>query len=268
MVGLFAFGLTLLLIATSLQACAVVLAGKALRIQQLNIKQAIWIAFLWTGLNAAATLINTQGSLWLTLAVSGVVMAASIVIPRIVLGLRIRRTLAFNVTASLIVLALSLVLFVPLRLIAWSPYRCTSDSMAPTLQKGDQFIVNKLAYRLHSPQRWDVAAFRHPLDAKHLHLYRVIGLPGETFEIREGQVIINGQLLEQPRRQRPLDWPNQGEYGQQERTIKIPAKSYIVLGDNSGVSYDSRFWGYVPEESFVGRAFFIFFPLNRFAAIE
>lgn len=268
MVGLFAFGLALLFVAASLQTCAVVLAGKILRIPQLNFERAVWIAVLWTGLNAAASLINTQGSSWLTLAASAVMLAASLVIPRIVLGLRIRRTVVFNLTASLIVLALSLALYVPLRLIVWSPYRCTSESMAPTLQKGDRFMVNKLAYRMHTPRRWDVAAFRHPLDAKHLHVYRVIGLPGETFELRDGQAVINGQLLERPRRQRPLSWLNQGEYGQKGRTIQIPAKSYMVLGDNSAVSHDSRFWGFVPEENFVGRAFFVFFPLNRFAAVE
>ncbi len=268
MAGLLALGLALLFVAASLQTCAVVLAGKALRIPQLNIERAVWIAVLWTGLNAAASLINTQGSLWLTLAVSGIVLAISIVIPRIVLGLRTRRTIVLNLTASLIVLALSLALFVPLRLIVWSPYRCTSDSMAPTLQKGDRFAVNKLAYRLHPPRRWDVAAFQHPLDAKHLHVYRVIGLPGETFELRDGQVVINGQLLEGSPRLHPMSWLNQGEYGEKGRIMQIPAKSYVVLGDNSAVSHDSRFWGFVPEENFVGRAFFIFFPLNRFATVE
>src|SRR3989338_8808473 len=86
MVGLFAFGLALLFVAASLQTCAVVLAGKILRIPQLNFERAVWIAVLWTGLNAAASLINTQGSSWLTLAASAVMLAASLVIPRIVLG--------------------------------------------------------------------------------------------------------------------------------------------------------------------------------------
>jgi len=268
MIGLFALGLGLLFVAASLQTCAVVLAGKTLRIPQLTVERAVWIAVLWTGLNAAASLVNMQNRPWLTLAVFGVLLAASLLIPRIVLGLRIRKTLVLNLTASLIVFALSLALFVPLRLIAWSPYRCPSDSMAPTLQKGDRFVVNKLAYRLHPPRRWDVAVFRHPVDTKRLHVYRVIGLPGETFELRDGHVVINGQLLDRPHRQRSSSWLNQGEYGQEGKPLQIPAKSYVVLGDNSTVSYDSRFWGFVPEENFVGRAFFVFFPLNRFATVE
>ncbi len=172
------------------------------------------------------------------------------------------------------------------------PFRIPSGSMMPTLLIGDFILVNKFAYGIRlpvinekiidigSPQRGDVTVFRYPLDPATPFIKRVIGLPGDRIRYQDKKVFVNGTEIEQvPKgtfvgvrsgvqqtgalvfeeqleevrhdilvnpRGRPLD----GEF-------EVPAGHYFVLGDNRDNSRDSRFWGYVPDENLVGKAFYI-----------
>lgn len=135
-----------------------------------------------------------------------------------------------------------------------------SESMVPTLQVGDRLIVEKLSYRLHSPQRGDIVVFKAPpeLKARNLNddlIKRVIGLPGDVVAVSNGEVYINGQAIAEPYMQVSANYG----YG----PVKIPADSYFVLGDNRNHSYDSHLWGFLPREAIIGRAIFRFSPLNH-----
>ncbi|MGJ3244765.1 MAG: signal peptidase I [Elainellaceae cyanobacterium] len=137
-----------------------------------------------------------------------------------------------------------------------------SESMLPTLEVNDRLIVEKVTYRFEDPQRGDIIVF-WPTDRlkeenpslRDAFIKRIIGLPGETIEVRGGRVYVNGQPI---RENYIFDEP---EYRWGPETV--PESSYLVLGDNRNNSYDSHFWGFVPRENIIGRAAVRFWPPDR-----
>jgi signal peptidase I len=134
-----------------------------------------------------------------------------------------------------------------------------SESMVPTLVKNDRVLVNKLSYKLHDVHRGDVVVFDAPPGAATAQvkdlIKRVIGLPGDTIEGRNGSIFINGKPLDEPYLPpdvRSRDFP----------PATVPAKKVWVLGDNRQDSRDSTFFGPITESSIVGRAFVKIWPLN------
>lgn len=142
-------------------------------------------------------------------------------------------------------------------------FKIPGDGMAPTLQIGDRIMVNKKAYLRAGPQRGDVIVFNDPRDMKKIFIKRVAGLPGETLEIKDGKVIINGNVMESE-----FHYYNAGDYAKNDHVIKVPFGNYFVLGDNSIASLDSRFFGFVPIKSINGRAMTIYWPFERLGTIE
>lgn len=142
-----------------------------------------------------------------------------------------------------------------------------TESMVPTLQVNDHLVVEKLSYRFHDPQRGDVIAFmpreelqRQNPDFRNAFIKRVIGLPGETVEVVEGMVFINGEPLEETYIAAEPNYVWGPEV--------VPADSYLVLGDNRNHSLDSHFWGYVPRENIIGRAAVRFWPPGRVGTLN
>jgi signal peptidase I len=135
-----------------------------------------------------------------------------------------------------------------------------SESMVPTLEKGDRVLVNKLSYKLHDVHRGDVVVFERPPNEpdngiKDL-IKRVVALPGETVEVRDCKVLINGN---------PLDEPYVKEWS---RTCTFAPKvvgdnQVFVMGDNRDDSQDSRFFGAISQDLIVGRAFIVVWPLSH-----
>ncbi|QIZ70219.1 signal peptidase I [Oxynema aestuarii] len=140
-----------------------------------------------------------------------------------------------------------------------------SGSMLPTLQINDRLIVDKLVYRFKEPQRGDIIVFS-PTEAlqrqnfKDAFIKRVIGLPGETIEVKGGRVYVNDRPL---RESYIEDRPNY-QYG----PVTVPEDSYLVLGDNRNNSYDSHYWGFVPQDRIIGRAAVRFWPPNRLGGLD
>jgi len=142
-------------------------------------------------------------------------------------------------------------------------FKIPSGSMRPTFIEGDRILVNKFVYRFKDPERGDILVFKYPEDMKKDFVKRLIAVGGETIEIRDGNVYINDQLVEDPHIIREIFYYNRGRYGKSDRKIAIPQNSYFVLGDNSSSSRDSRYWGFVPKKNLLGKAFFIYWPINR-----
>ena len=141
-----------------------------------------------------------------------------------------------------------------------------TGSMIPTLNIGNHLMVNKFIYYFRKPERGDVMVFVYPVNPKKDFIKRLVGLPGETIQIKDGSVFINGEELRAPQTIAERYYYNEGMYG--EGLIKIPDNTYFVMGDNTKNSKDSRFWGFVPKKNLLGKAFFVYWPLTRMRRIR
>jgi signal peptidase I len=150
-------------------------------------------------------------------------------------------------------LVLSALLFAAINVIS-ARIRVDGQSMLPTLNTGEFVIVNKLAYKVGNPKYGDIIVFHFPRDPEQEYIKRVIGLPGDQIVISQKQVQVNGTVLEEPYITDPplyeADWT-------------VPDNSLFVLGDNRNNSSDSHNWGPVPMDYVVGKALFIYWPLDK-----
>jgi signal peptidase I len=117
------------------------------------------------------------------------------------------------------------------------------------------------------PKRGDVIVFVYPMDRSKDFIKRLIGLPGDQVEIRDGKVWINGAPMVDERNKN-IYYYNRGDFAPVRGVITVPQGHVFVLGDNSASSHDSRYWGFVPETDIIGKAEFIFWPPNRIRMIQ
>ena len=160
-------------------------------------------------------------------------------------------------------IAVALVLTLIIRAFIVQAYKIPSGSMLPTLQLGDKLFVNKFLYRFREPKRWEIIVFKSPEEPKKDFIKRLIGTEGETVEIRDGVIFVNGQPQNPPPEIKGNFYYNQEPFAAPGQKIIVPDDSYFVLGDNSLSSRDSRYWGFVPKKNLVGKAFLRWWPLRR-----
>ncbi len=159
-----------------------------------------------------------------------------------------------------IILVAALLVALLVRATVVQAFYIPSESMVPTLKVHDRLLVDKLTFQVRDIRRSEIIVFgRPPAVAENIHdlVKRVIGLPGDTVEGRDGVVVLNGQPLAEP-------YLPKGTVTSSFPAIRVPLDSYFVMGDNRAASYDSRFWGTVDRSLVVGRAFIRVYPPNRF----
>ena len=120
---------------------------------------------------------------------------------------------------------------------------------------------------LRKPQRGDIIVFVYPVDPTKDFIKRLIAVGGETVQIKDGAIYINGKEVTDPRIKHTYYY-NRGDYGGEGQVVHVPPGYVFVMGDNSGSSYDSRYWGFVPEANILGKADIIFWPLDRIRIIK
>ncbi len=128
-------------------------------------------------------------------------------------------------------------------------------SMEPNLLPRDRVLVNKFIYHFRPPRPGEIIILRPPTDPKRNYIKRVVAVPGQTVQIHDGHVYVNGRMFREPY----LSVVTAGEYGPQA----VPAQDIFVLGDNRGNSEDSRMFGFVPMRNVVGEAVLIYWPMER-----
>lgn len=180
-------------------------------------------------------------------------------------------------TESIII---ALILALLIRTFIVQAFKIPSGSMIPTFQVGDRIFVNKFVYgaripftdirfpALKQPERGDIIVFVSPEAPKRDFVKRLIASGGEKVEIRNGNIYIDGKLIEGPLSVRSNYYYNRGDYGKEGEVITVPKDSFFVLGDNSANSRDSRYWGFVPKKNLIGKAMCIYWPVNRMRLIK
>ncbi|MFZ5919120.1 MAG: signal peptidase I [Chloroflexota bacterium] len=140
------------------------------------------------------------------------------------------------------------------------PTRVHGQSMEPNLHTDQRLVVEKITYHLHGPRRGDIVVFALPEQSEEMLIKRVIGLPGETVEIHDGQVFIDGVPLNEPY----LTQDTRGRYG----PVTVPPLHVFVLGDNRSFSNDSRAFDTVPIANIVGRAWLSYWPMEALGILD
>lgn len=167
---------------------------------------------------------------------------------------------------NLILIAIALCLALLIRTFVAEPRYIPSDSMLPTLHKGDRLVVEKISYLSGSPHLGDIVVFQPPEELQHrgypkdqAFIKRIIGTPGKTVSVADGKVYIDGQPIQENYIAEPPILPMEGR--------QVPPNQFFVMGDNRNDSNDSRYWGFLPKENIIGRAVFRFWPFNRIGLI-
>ncbi|MDO9355752.1 MAG: signal peptidase I [Solirubrobacteraceae bacterium] len=166
------------------------------------------------------------------------------------------------------------------------PYKIPSPSMVPTLDEGQRILVNRIGERFGDPKNGQIVVFNPPSGAgdtaescavqhgsdeacikplpgklKQAFVKRVVGVPGDEIQIQQGHVIRNGKAVDEPYAL-PCDGPSCNM-----KTFTVPAGHYFMMGDNRGNSDDSRFWGPLPRDYVIGRAFATYWPPKRIGGL-
>lgn len=158
---------------------------------------------------------------------------------------------------------LALLVVLPIRYFLLQPFIVKGESMEPNFENRDYLLVDEISFRFREPEREEVVVFKPPNQPESRYIKRIIGLPGETVKIFEGQIII----VEPTGQARVLDesgYLAEGTATPGGLTVSLGPREYFVLGDNRSSSYDSRRWGSLPRENIVGRVFLRVFPWQRF----
>jgi len=164
---------------------------------------------------------------------------------------------------------------------AWlvKPYRIPSESMLDTLRPGDRVLVNRAVYHLREPHRGDVVVFRYPHDPSVVFIKRIVGVPGDVLEVRDGRLYVNGRRPGEPYVHRTSGRadPTVAQAAIAGSTLhdpwslaepyRVPDGEYFVMGDNRTDSDDSRDWGTVPRTAIVGEGLATYWPFSRVRAL-
>ncbi len=158
-------------------------------------------------------------------------------------------------------LAVALGLAIVVMIFLYQPVKVEGTSMNPLLSDQERIFINKFVYRFEPIERGDVVVFWYPLDRSKSFIKRVVGLPGETIEIRDGHLYINGDELAD--QYVPAGYIDSSNYGPR----KIPLGEYFVMGDHRDSSNDSRVFGPVSRSFIYGKAVFAYWPVDHFGSL-
>jgi len=166
-------------------------------------------------------------------------------------------------TVQVVVFSISIFLFI--YFLVLQPHKIRGASMEPNFQENQYLLTDKVSYRLGEPARGDVVVFRASTGQDFIK--RVIALPGETVEVKGGEVHINGKPLNEPYLPREVITQT-GQFLEKNQPITVPDNFYFVLGDNRDHSLDSRSFGFVSKEDISGKAFFVYWPPANAGVIQ
>jgi len=165
------------------------------------------------------------------------------------------------------IVIVSLAIVIPIRYFLIQPFFVKGASMEPNFEDGEYLVIDEISYQFREPQRGEVVVFRFPGNRSQFYIKRIIGLPGETIEIKDQQIMIKNQsnpsgfILNESSYLQNI--PAMGDY-----KVNLKNDEFFVMGDNRAASYDSRRWGPLPKKDLIGRVLFRAWPASRAAMVE
>jgi len=165
------------------------------------------------------------------------------------------------------IVIIAAIIIVPIRFVVAQPFSVKGDSMEDSFSNYDYLIVDQISYRFREIERGDVVVFRFPRNPSEYYIKRVIGLPGETVKIENGQVYVcNNENPDCVLLAEPYLSPHERTPGSE--TVEVGPNNYFVLGDNRNASSDSRSWGTLPYDYIIGKVLLRAWPFSEFQMIE
>ena len=166
---------------------------------------------------------------------------------------------------QVVVFAVAIFLFVYLLIL--QPHKIKGDSMQPNFPDGEYLLTDKVTYRLDEPKRGDVVVFKAPTGNGDEFIKRIIGLPGEKVSITNGEVYINGKILDESYLSDTI-YTSSASFLSEGKEVSVPDESYIVFGDNRPRSSDSRVFGFITKEDITGRAWLVYWPVQKAGVVQ
>lgn len=154
------------------------------------------------------------------------------------------------------VVAIALVTVFIIRTFLIQPFLVSGASMEPNFSDGNYLLIDEITYRFREPERGEVIVFRYPKNPSTYFIKRIIGLPGETVELIDGIVYVNGKKVKEDYLPEPIQ-------SRDNLSLKLKSDEYFVVGDNRSHSFDSRNWGPVSRDKIIGVARLRVFPFNK-----
>lgn len=179
----------------------------------------------------------------------------------------LRKIYAFlldSVQTFLIAAAIFLVIY----LFLFRPYEVKGESMFPNFYDKEYVLTNLIVLRLQTPKLGDVIVFKAPPEPEKDYIKRVIGVGGDKVMVKDGNVYLNGKLLDQSKFLKPDVKSFAGSFLQEGQEVTVPADEYFVMGDNRPASSDSREWGFVKQNEVIGESFFVYLPVTRMRLVK
>ena len=173
---------------------------------------------------------------------------------------------AFLEMAKIVIIALLIVM--PIRYFLFQPFFVKGQSMEPNFYNGEYLIINEISYRFESPQRGDIIVFKYPGNPSQRYIKRIIGLPGETIEVKRNQIKIFPGGSAEPKILDESKYLPEGLVTTGDLKTALGINEYFVLGDNRLFSSDSRYWGTLSRENIIGKVAVRLWPFAALAKIR
>lgn len=169
-----------------------------------------------------------------------------------------------TIQSLLLVCAVFLVIYMFL----FRPFQVSGTSMFPNFSDKQYILTNIISLKMEPVKYGDVIVFRAPREPEKDYIKRVIGMPGDRIMLRDGNVYLNGKLLDESKYLTSTVKTYGEAYLKENTVLIVPPENYFVLGDNRPGSSDSRDWGFVPLKSIVGKSFFTYWPFDKMGVVK
>lgn len=157
--------------------------------------------------------------------------------------------------------------FLVMYIFFFRPFEVSGQSMYPTFYDKEYVLTDLITIKFSELKRADVVVFVSPVEKDKDYIKRIIGVPGDSVFIKDGDVYVNNEKLNENVYLKPEVKTNNGSFLRDEQTVVVPKNQYFVLGDNRPHSADSRQWGFIKKQDIIGKSFFVYWPITRLRGV-